>query len=208
MARTISRGRCEGCGRSFASSGMSRHLGRCPSLAADGGRGAWHVVVESRHLSGYWLHLAIDGRAHLADLDAVLRDEWLECCGHLSEFFSGPPFGGESLDAGVRVDRVLAPGRRLSYVYDYGSSTELTIRVIGQGAPRPAGAERVRLLARNDAPEVPCACGRPAAHVCVECSWDGEGWLCAPCVSGHECGEEMLLPVVNSPRAGVCAYAG
>ena len=25
---------------------------------------------------------------------------------------------------------------------------------------------------------------------------------------GHECGQEMLLPVVNSPRVGVCGYVG
>jgi hypothetical protein len=35
-----------------------------------------------------------------------------------------------------------------------------------------------------------------------------EGWLCDECAVGHECGEEMLLPVVNSPRVGVCGYVG
>jgi hypothetical protein len=29
-----------------------------------------------------------------------------------------------------------------------------------------------------------------------------------PCAAKHECGEEMLLPVLNSPRAGVCGYCG
>lgn len=24
----------------------------------------------------------------------------------------------------------------------------------------------------------------------------------------HECGEDMLLPVVNSPRVGMCDYTG
>ena len=35
-----------------------------------------------------------------------------------------------------------------------------------------------------------------------------EGWLCQSCADEHECGEDMLLPVVNSPRTGVCGYAG
>jgi hypothetical protein len=28
------------------------------------------------------------------------------------------------------------------------------------------------------------------------------------CAGGHECGEEMLLPVVNSPRVAMCGYTG
>lgn len=27
-------------------------------------------------------------------------------------------------------------------------------------------------------------------------------------VDTHDCGEEMLLPVINSPRVGTCAYSG
>jgi hypothetical protein len=32
--------------------------------------------------------------------------------------------------------------------------------------------------------------------------------LCQACAEDHECGEDMQLPVVNSPRVGVCGYAG
>jgi hypothetical protein len=43
-------------------------------------------------------------------------------------------------------------------------------------------------------PLISCeVCGKPATEVCA-----GE----------HECGEEMLLPVVNSPRVGMCGYTG
>ncbi len=34
------------------------------------------------------------------------------------------------------------------------------------------------------------------------------GWLCDSCAEDHKCGEDMLLPVVNSPRTGVCGYTG
>lgn len=34
------------------------------------------------------------------------------------------------------------------------------------------------------------------------------GRLCDTCAESYECGEEMLLPVVNSPRVGMCAYDG
>ena len=55
-------------------------------------------------------------------------------------------------------------------------------------------------------------CGeRPAVKICAQCAWEEEGWLCAECAPHHGCNEEdfeYFLPVVNSPRAGVCAYVG
>ncbi|EMY76701.1 hypothetical protein LEP1GSC060_3255 [Leptospira weilii serovar Ranarum str. ICFT] len=36
--------------------------------------------------------------------------------------------------------------------------------------------------------------------------------MCESCIENHKCveeeGEDVLLPVVNSPRVGECAYAG
>jgi hypothetical protein len=32
--------------------------------------------------------------------------------------------------------------------------------------------------------------------------------LSEDCAQTHEFGEDVFLPVVNSPRTGVCAYAG
>jgi len=53
------------------------------------------------------------------------------------------------------------------------------------------------------------ACGKTlVVQICTECQWDGSGWLCEACAKKHECGEEMMLPVVNSPRTGVCGYSG
>jgi hypothetical protein len=37
---------------------------------------------------------------------------------------------------------------------------------------------------------------------------EGAAFLCNACVAQHGCGEEMLRPVVNSPRMGVCGYDG
>ena len=48
----------------------------------------------------------------------------------------------------------------------------------------------------------------PATNICCHCIYDGDGWLCDACLDKHECGEEMFLPVVNSPRVGVCAFEG
>ena len=63
-------------------------------------------------------------------------------------------------------------------------------------------------LARNLPPKILCACGELATQVCGQCNYDATSWLCKKCAAKHECGEEMFLPVVNSPRVGVCAYTG
>lgn len=109
----------------------------------------------------------------------------------------------------ARLSEVLEVGMKFFHKYDYGSTTALGLKVVAlrqQGLPKGA----VQLLARNEAPQVSCQRRRilPATQICTECAWNGEGWLCESCAVAHECGDEMCLPVVNSPRVGVCGYTG
>jgi hypothetical protein len=161
------------------------------------------------------MHLEVPATATLRDLDLFLRETWLECCGHLSAFtidgrsYSADPDpyeGDRKMNA--TVGRVLSAGTRFLHEYDFGSTTELLLTVIG---PRENGTGdgTIRILARNLPPEIPCReCGQPAEHVCTECMWSTTGWLCDSCAKEHPCGTDMLLPVVNSPRVGVCGYTG
>jgi len=50
-----------------------------------------------------------------------------------------------------------------------------------------------------------CSCGEKAKWVCPIClvKIDENSYFCDECAKEHECGEDMLLPVVNSPRCGV-----
>jgi hypothetical protein len=160
------------------------------------------------------MHVAVPVTAPLSQLDHFLRHTWLECCGHLSAFDIGdqhyasdPRDGAMSMKA--RLSQVLAVGMKFSYEYDYGSTTALVLEAVAlhdQGTPKGA----VELLARNEAPQVSCRrCGsQPATQICTECEWNERGWLCQACAVAHECGDEMCLPVVNSPRVGVCGYTG
>ncbi|MCP4756792.1 MAG: hypothetical protein GY866_38510, partial [Proteobacteria bacterium] len=98
----------------------------------------------------------------------------------------------------------------LEYQYDFGSTTELSVSKLDIYSGTSDITEKINLLARNTEPLVPCdECeGRKATQICCECQWDGGGWLCDNCAPNHECGDEMFLPVVNSPRTGVCGYVG
>lgn len=207
---------------------MTKHLESCireraysrAQVPVDGGTRkfkVYHLRVEGHGLPEYWMHLQVRADATLEELDQFLRGVWLECCGHLSAFtihgerYASDPI--EDLDEeGMEapIGKVLRPGVRFLHEYDYGTTTELILRVISEYEARvKTEDEAVQLLARNEPPPLTChVCGRPATLVCTQCIDMDEGWLCDECASDHECGEEMLLPVVNSPRVGMCGYAG
>jgi len=219
VTKQQSMGICDLCGKTFGKAAMTRHLAKCSqpqTLAAPGKQKttpAFHLVVEGRWAKAYWMHVAVPAKAPLSKLDVFLRDIWLECCGHLSAFeidgvhFNAPAMGEEE-ERGMEtpLSRVVNVGTKFFYQYDFGSTTELVLKVVGfwnQGTPKGA----VELLARNEPPQVICErCGtQPATQICTEC---GDTWLCESCAAAHECDEGMRLPVVNSPRVGVCGYTG
>ena len=222
MRKVTTSGKCSLCNDTFTKGAMANHLRACRGAHPQAllGKGnertarLFHVTVEGRTRPDYWLHLEAPADATLADLDAFLRGIWLECCGHLSAFAIGrdaysvaPEELGERSMA-VPLERVFGVGTSFRHEYDFGTPTELSLKVVGerQGLTRD---NSIQVLARNGPPPMRCGeCGRPATQVCTGCMSDDEGWLCNACAREHACGEDMLLPVVNSPRVGMCGYSG
>ncbi|GIW34665.1 hypothetical protein [Meiothermus sp.] len=75
--------------------------------------------------------------------------------------------------------------------------------------------KNLRLLARNEPPVWPCSvCGQPATQIDTECAYELESpFFCEAHAQEHiqqkhDGDDYMLLPVVNSPRMGVCGYEG
>lgn len=229
MPRFTSTGTCALCGGDFAKPAITRHLAKCEAEhrpARGKPRPTFHLRVEGRDLPEYWLNIEIPAEATLRLLDAFLRDIWLECCGHLSAFTIGevqyeldtggvdamwPTIfgrGAEPQTMDTALGAVLRPGLRFFHEYDFGTTTNLALKV----AARQEGVvsrNSVKILARNHPPPIPCEkCGQPATEVCSQCIYEGGGWLCTAHGRKHKCGEDMLLPVVNSPRVGMCGYTG
>ncbi len=203
--------KCLLCNSEFTGRGMTKHMKSClPKHIEKKGkkniRTFYHVVVTCPYAPVYWLQLKVDAEAELEDLDQFLRQIWLECCGHLSAF----SINRKELNMDKIIGKIFKPGMELLHEYDFGSTTELQIKVIDKYEGPMAKNKAVEILARNAEPEIPCSeCGAvPAVEICTECMWDGDGWLCEKCAKKHECGEDMFLPVVNSPRTGVCGYTG
>ncbi len=109
---------------------------------------------------------------------------------------------------GIELEKVLKPGLKFFHDYDFGSTTYLNLKVVAEREGRvKKGKKAIEVLARNVPSAIPCsACGKPATYISTE----SDDALCDTCVEEHE-GDykyEMLLPVVNSPRMGVCGYTG
>lgn len=339
--KAMTTGICEFCEGEFDKSKMTQHLKHCKKRAAalasmeDGTaqkQKLFHLLVEGRYNPRYWMHLEIPASAKLFVLDWFLRDEWVECCSHLSAFEIGgvsysdepddftfedigapieegqedeveeeemeyeeeedlspeelaeeigklfdeiPPefrnfLPGELLaelrkprsrgelvaflkeqisslpkasslftsgsrenieehrrfyfqqitlknlldmvedrSLSVPLENVLKVGQKFTYEYDFGSTTELNLRVISEreGVVQDKD-DPVAILARNVPPVILCkVCGKPATKVVSGYFNVEENAYCNKCARRSK-EYEMMLPVVNSPRVGVCAYTG
>lgn len=218
--RTESQGKCSLCGAALSKRQILHHLSKC---AYPDGKNIAAVVQLRVDVPGtpFWLDVDVKANATWRQLDDFLRDIWLECCGHLSSFevghtryvvmmsdsFFGPEPDERSMNA--RLSASLPPeGSVFSYEYDYGSTTHLRLKVVAH-RHAPSRRESVRLLARNDDPVWTCAvCQEPASELCAYCFYESDAFFCEAHSETHDCGEEAILPVVNSPRMGVCAYTG
>lgn len=327
--REVSKGVCNFCKGEFEKAKMTQHLKYCKQRATEIAKelestpnaqktSLFHILVEGRYNPQYWMHLEMTATDTLADLDYFLRDTWLECCGHLSEFTIGgtsyssepddyfyfgdgvtdeemedeeeeeefnadellrtfPPeylkmlpqnflaefqkfesiddlviylketlnsipkkgvphsqeewnayreryFQSQVLEAllemvedrslDVSLEKVLKVGQKFSYEYDFGSSTDLTLKVLsereGTIQNQDEDEETIEIIARNLEPVILCKmCGKPAKFVIGGYFNVEENAFCSKkCVKKSGEDAEMLLPVVNSPRVGVCAYTG
>lgn len=210
MGNSISAGKCVFCGETCRQQDMTKHLAvhlKDKEKNNTGKTGqSLHIKVEA---GPYFLHLLVGSDATFKNLDKFLRDIWLECCGHLSAF----RYKNSNLAMARKIADMVSPKMKLEYDYDFGDTTSLSLSVAGAYA-FPA-AKKIELLSRNEPLRIMCTiCNtKPATVICPFCLYDEDAFYCDQCAEQHEetCAdfeEETALPVVNSPRMGVCGYTG
>lgn len=221
------KGSCQFCGKILSKSGLSKHLNSCQERQqaianaeqpAGKAQNFYHLVVQDAYSKDFFLHLEMRGNAKLSDLDHYLREIWLECCGHLSEFsLKKVHFGwGNASENGLsmkqKVDDLFELDMVLEHIYDFGSPSVTLVKVQAVRKGQPLTKNPIVLMARNQMPEETCMeCEQVAHWYCAECLIEHEqtGLLCNKHVKNHphdEYGEPIEL--VNSPRMGICGYAG
>ena len=148
--------------------------------------------------------------------------------GTLAQDLEGMEEEEEEEEGGIwsELGEVLEVGKKFSYVYDFGSSSTLSLRVIDEREgvvpvvedeeledEEPEDGEdeiAIFVMARNEPPALVChICGQPATHVASSSEYDSpaETALCDTHTKQAEYPDD-LLPLVNSPRTGICGYTG
>jgi len=174
----------------------------------------------------YWIYVDLSDNLTLLDLDSFLRKIWLECCGHLSSFTIMDQTYESQIDKltdndsksmRIKLKKLFQKNMYIGYIYDYGSSTEIEIKVVSSypSITIKNSNKFIKVSARNDDIDYRCFnCKKEkATEICTICLYEKEGGrtqssFCKSCAMKHECGEEMTLPIVNSPRSGICGYTG
>ncbi|MGR3911751.1 MAG: hypothetical protein QRY71_00355 [Candidatus Rhabdochlamydia sp.] len=213
------KGACTGCKEILTPGRGEAHLLKCKEtlqLLQSGEKLEEGYIIRISWVEEpnvYWMFVAVPKTLALIDLDDFLREIWLECCGHMSEFtilgkeyvshtYSGSP----SKVMKKHLGEIVFEGLEFEYTYDMGSSTYLLLKVLEAIDATPS--HQVTLLMRNDPPPFVCEkCKKPAEIICIVCG----ATICKKCQKKHPCVEEgeatyMLMPLVNSPRTGVCGY--
>lgn len=215
---------CRTCGYVGTKASMTKHQATCVGRQPQAGTAQQHGPVREvfrLRVSGggpFWLDLEVPVNATLDDIDDFLRGIWLDCCGHLSEFTVGPqsdwddfdPFKPPRRKKQPPLSRLLSVGQKFGYTYDMGSSTNLELTVQARESVVAGMAPHaVTLLARNLPPGWTCSkCGAPARWIH---SWEYDEQSGLPvfyCGRHGKSTRDEQLPVVNSPRMGVCGYEG
>lgn len=114
---------------------------------------------------------------------------------------------------GRKVKAVLARNMKIDYEYDFGSTTALQLTVVEE---YPVKADQgIVLLSRNEPSEILCeTCDKePATQICTVCMGYEKSAFCKKCAKQHaktcsDFSDYAAMPVVNSPRMGVCGYEG
>lgn len=205
-SKSATLGGCVLCQGRVPKAQAKAHLAKCVPAheEAHASSGAILLRFEAEGEPGYWIVMAASAKATLRHVDAMLREIWVECCGHMSAFFHDQ----QEISMRTPTSAAFAPGRKIRYEYDFGSTTSLVGQYLSDGSTI-RGRAPVQLLMRNEPHLWPCAeCSEPAVVACPYC-FDLDGLLCGQHAQTHEhAAEEVYLPVVNSPRMGVCGYTG
>ena len=155
------------------------------------------LLIEGKYNPEYWIVIKAKADIPMKKIDKFIKDIWVECCGHMSSFSDGHSKVGMTR----KLDQVFEKGYKIDYIYDYGSSTDISLSLLEE--VEDADDKDIQIFLRNKAIDYQCSyCDNKAEAICPFCTDPDDGLLCGACIENHKCiqdeGEDILLPLVNS----------
>lgn len=186
---------------------LTKHLSDFKKEETSEHEEVYHLNIKAAEM---FLQVLVKGTASFKTLDTFLRKIWVECSDHMSDFHHK----NFKIRMSDKFDTILMPKLKFEYSYDYGSTTSFSLQVCR--SYRISQKENVLLLSRNEPLNIICrSCNKkPATSICTVHMYEtDECFFCDKCASKHEeeCDDFLdyaKMPVVNSPRMGICGYIG
>ena len=101
---------------------------------------------------------------------------------------------------------------KTSFWYMFDEMNELEIQITAYATASSIGMDSpIGLLARNEPVEHECSSchAEHASRSCCACiEKDADSMYCIACAPEHSCGDGRLVPIENTPRAGMCFLQG
>ncbi len=115
MEYSAGKSTCNLCEKKFTQRGMIKHITSCiaKKMYNQHGIPTLYIVVQAPFNHDYFFHLLLSPTTTLKDLDTFLRNQWLECCGHMSSFSLKKR--GQEISMSGKVNEILSAGRTLVY---------------------------------------------------------------------------------------------
>ncbi len=141
--KIVTQGVCNNCKELISKKSAKSHVQECFAQNESYKTDAFLIKVQWPHKNPiYWIYLAVQFKSTLEHIDDFLRETWLECCSHLSQStinhnkyssFLEPDCYSiiEEFPMTISCDKILVPGLKFIHEYDFGSTTELLLEVVG-----------------------------------------------------------------------------
>jgi hypothetical protein len=182
---------CFHCKKDFTKNKTTEHYNELYKESTNGSHILVQVTDEKKAKnSKYFLFFLMKTTATLKDLDSQLKNYWMECCGHMSQFGD---FGDEQTSFSTKISDL--ENKSFPYLYDFGSTTSVMVS-FGKKITCDA-TESIKLIGRNAAYDYECSCKNPATKLNNEYEF-----MCEECNGDNEYGYD----VCNSPRMGKLSY--
>ena len=204
-------GKCLFCNQEFDQKDIGKHLAiHLSQMEKEDNtkitKSYHHILVEAGEM---FLHILVNSKSEMKVIDNFLRDIWLDCCGHMSSF-GHKNFKIRMSDS---IANIFEPKIKIYHDYDFGSTTRVDLKTVKKYALHLK--KDLTLLSRNEPLKLICSIckKKPAVYLCTTCSEEEDAFFCEQCATKHEetCEDFQdyaRMPVVNSPRMGVCGYEG
>ncbi len=133
-------GKCNYCDVVYTKTWMKKHLLSCEKrqkTETEAGKKQkkgvemYLLAVQAEYRPEFWLFVEVSATLKLHEIDQFLRDIWLECCGHLSQFrisnqiYACPDAQkDEKNEMNTSLKKALKGSNitKFSYEYDFGST--------------------------------------------------------------------------------------